>query len=225
MPKKKRTPEQVEAVRSDILSHAVALFVEEGFTGFSMRKLASRLGVAVVTIYSYFRNKDDLYLAIVVRGLSMLSERMNAKVACADLTPLARVRALITAYVDFGLDEPHIYSLMFTLPVPKYHDYVGTPIEQSALNALIEGVKVVNIFRDAERELVKNLPAEAEDFALMRLAYFWIILHGFVSSYNSRSLQYIYSGKISMKEQVINEVMKGIEKDVALAASIEGRSG
>lgn len=58
----------------------------------------------------------------------------------------------------------------------------------------------------------------------MRLAYFWIILHGFVSSYNSRSLQYIYSGKISIKEQVIDEVMKGIEKDAALAARIDGQS-
>ncbi|MEW5733724.1 MAG: TetR/AcrR family transcriptional regulator [Thermodesulfobacteriota bacterium] len=221
MPRKKRAPEEVEAVREQILGHAVSLFVEEGFEGFSMRKLAARVGVAVVTLYSYFRNKDDIYLAIVAHGLGLLSQKLAGAVHDSD-APLVRVRRMIETYVDFGLEEKNIYSLLFTLSVPKYDDYVGTPLEQSALHALMEGGKVVELFAEAGKSLVKSIPAGAEDFALLRLTYYWIILHGFIASHNSRSLHYLYAGPVSMKEHVIEEVVKGILEEVSRAVEIVG---
>ncbi len=225
MPRKKRPPEEVDAVKAKILGHAVSLFVDEGFTGFSMRKLASRVGVAVVTLYSYYRNKDDLYLAIVAKGLSMLSDRLALYLAHPGDGPMDRVRAMIGAYVDFGLEEPHIYSLLFTLPVPKYNDYLGTPLEQSAFHALTAGVKVVDIFAEAGRGLLKGLPAGAENYALLRPTYYWIILHGFISSNNSRSLHYMYAGPVSVKEHVMEQVMKGIAQEISRLAGPDGPAG
>lgn len=40
-----------------------------------MRKLAKRLGVTLVTIYSYYLNKDDLYLDDHPGGFAQLYER------------------------------------------------------------------------------------------------------------------------------------------------------
>src|SRR5262249_47779933 len=63
-----RTPEAKEELRNLILREATALFVEEGYAGFSMRKLAGRLGYTTTVLYSYFENKRELLLAIIGEG-------------------------------------------------------------------------------------------------------------------------------------------------------------
>lgn len=57
MPKPKRTPEEIEAVKNEILAHAIQLLIQEGYRGFSMRKLAARLEIAAKTIYNYSKTK------------------------------------------------------------------------------------------------------------------------------------------------------------------------
>ena len=54
MPKTPRTDEQIEAVKEKILMHAMDLIVEHGYEGFSMRKVADKMGFAAKTIYNYF---------------------------------------------------------------------------------------------------------------------------------------------------------------------------
>lgn len=46
--------------RGKLVSTAVALLDEEGLEKFSMRRLAGRLGVTVMSLYWYVDNKDDL---------------------------------------------------------------------------------------------------------------------------------------------------------------------
>ena len=72
MPRPQRKPEEVEAFKEEILAQALHLIVRHGFDGFSMRKLAARLGIAAKTIYNYFNNKDELYLVILTRGFEDL---------------------------------------------------------------------------------------------------------------------------------------------------------
>jgi AcrR family transcriptional regulator len=72
MPKLQRSPKEIEAVREDILEHALDMIVRGGFNRFSMRKLAARLGIAAKTIYNYYRNQDELYLCILTKGFEQL---------------------------------------------------------------------------------------------------------------------------------------------------------
>ena len=69
--------------REDILRHALALIVQDGFQGFSMRKLAARLGIAAKTIYNFFRNQDELYLCILIKGFEQLYAAFEAAVRAA----------------------------------------------------------------------------------------------------------------------------------------------
>ncbi len=54
---------------TDITHLALELLDEEGLDGFTMRKLASRLGVTPMAVYSHYRNKEALLEAVVDRAI------------------------------------------------------------------------------------------------------------------------------------------------------------
>ena len=55
-----RREQEKEELRQTILKAAGALFLEQGYDGFSMRHLAESIGYSPATLYLYFRDKDDL---------------------------------------------------------------------------------------------------------------------------------------------------------------------
>ncbi len=54
-----------EEVKEKILASALLLFKEQGYLGASMRLIAKNAGVSLGNVYRYFKNKDDLFNAIV----------------------------------------------------------------------------------------------------------------------------------------------------------------
>ena len=60
--------ERRQAARADILRAASGLAREHGLTGWTLRDLARRLGMAAPSLYSYFDSKDALYDAMFAQG-------------------------------------------------------------------------------------------------------------------------------------------------------------
>lgn len=56
---------QKEEVREKILASALTAFRENGYSGASMRLIANNAGVSLGNVYRYFKNKDDLFNAVV----------------------------------------------------------------------------------------------------------------------------------------------------------------
>ncbi|HEX3701632.1 MAG TPA: TetR/AcrR family transcriptional regulator [Phenylobacterium sp.] len=56
-----------DARREAILDVAEEVFVEQGFAAASMSEIAARLGGSKGTLYNYFRSKDELFEAYVLR--------------------------------------------------------------------------------------------------------------------------------------------------------------
>ncbi|WP_100642670.1 TetR/AcrR family transcriptional regulator [Alteromonas facilis] len=54
-----------EEKRQAIMACASRLFLSNGFTNTSMDLVAKEAGVSKQTVYSHFRNKDDLYTAVI----------------------------------------------------------------------------------------------------------------------------------------------------------------
>jgi AcrR family transcriptional regulator len=61
-----------EELAERLFHAAFAAFAEKGFEGTTMDEIAARSGVARATIYYYFRGKDDLFLFLLERGISLL---------------------------------------------------------------------------------------------------------------------------------------------------------
>jgi AcrR family transcriptional regulator len=51
--------------RSEIIRAAMEVFARHGFSGSTTRKIAENAGISEAMIYSHFRNKEDLYAAII----------------------------------------------------------------------------------------------------------------------------------------------------------------
>src|SRR5260370_6740631 len=111
-----RREQQKEELRQAILEAASALFVEQGYHGFSMRQLAERIGYSAATLYLYFRDKDDLLFTVVDEGYTRFARQL-AEAAVSSNEPWERLNRLSQAYITFGLRNPVYYQLMFMWPV------------------------------------------------------------------------------------------------------------
>jgi AcrR family transcriptional regulator len=66
------------SARERILDVAEALFAERGFAGTSMRDIARGVDLKPASIYSHFSGKQELYEAILTRGLLPLGELLDS---------------------------------------------------------------------------------------------------------------------------------------------------
>ncbi len=57
--------EQKEKVRQDIIETSRALFIEEGYSQTSTKKIAKKVGVAEGTIFNYFQTKSDILIEVI----------------------------------------------------------------------------------------------------------------------------------------------------------------
>lgn len=206
MPKPQRTTEENEAIRQEMLDHAVELIAESGYKGFSMRKLAARLGIAAKTIYNYFHNKDEIYLAILTKGFASLHEKCSeAGAGISD--PFDRIEAMCRAYMDFGLKHANLYNLMFTWHVPKFNDYVGTQMEPVAQVELETALTVAGLFVDTISECADGSDPISEADARFLMIEFWSQAHGYIAGINNTLLDYMHEAPLTIREKMITRMM------------------
>ena len=207
MPKPQRSPQEIEAVREDILHHALELIVQDGFQGFSMRKLAVRLGIAAKTIYNYYRNQDELYLCILIKGFEQLHAAFEEAVRAAG-QPLDQLEAAIRAYVDFGLANPHLYNLMFTWHVPKYNDYVGTAMEKAAFRELTVALKCADGFLKIMAACLGEDRRARDDDLRFEMIRIWSQMHGYVAGINNALLDYMHANPLALRARIIDGLIR-----------------
>src|SRR5262245_61487638 len=109
---RERREQEKKDLRTAILHAASQLFAEQGYERFSLRQVAEMIGYSPTTIYLYFKDKDDLLFAVVEDGFSSFGGQLAAA-AAGVVDPIARLDAIGRAYIDFGLQNPVHYQLMF----------------------------------------------------------------------------------------------------------------
>ncbi|HPJ08207.1 MAG TPA: TetR/AcrR family transcriptional regulator [Deltaproteobacteria bacterium] len=213
MPKRQRTPEEVEAIKERILRQAVDLMNRVGFQEFSMRRLAREIKVTPPTLYSYFHDKDELYLCILTEGFSRLYD-LVLKAYGSSAKPLERMKAIARAYMDFGLNCAHFYNLMFTWHVPKYNDYLGTRLEPTAQVELETSLQVASVTIQAIKECVDEGYAVTEGDARFLLVYYWSTLHGYIAGTNNTLLTYMHENPSAVKERMLSLIDDGFVREI-----------
>ncbi len=185
MAKPPATQAKIEKIRERIIKETISLINESGFAGFSMRRLGGRLGVAAKTIYNYFADKDELYLKVLSKGFLSL-EKSLIKARNAHHLPLDQLRAMAHAYVAYGLENPNYYTVLFSMDLPRFVDYIGTKHEALADAQNRAALKLASVTREviAQVDVQHSSPVPGEvDYRLMQL---WSVLHGIISLKNSR---------------------------------------
>jgi len=111
-----RRARERESIRQDILDAARVLFVKEGYEATSIRKIAQRAEYSPGTIYLHFEDKQAVLEALGDEMFFRLDRRMEAIENDEVSDPLERLRRGLRVYIQFGLENPHHYCLVFMLP-------------------------------------------------------------------------------------------------------------
>ena len=116
------TQTDVADFRERLCDAATRLFDSRGRDGFTMRELASELGVSAMTPYRYFKDKEDILAAVRARAFNRWAEKLEAAFAAPATAP-EKSSAVFNAYVEFAFGEPAAYRLMFDLSQPDESQY------------------------------------------------------------------------------------------------------
>ncbi|HEV2651848.1 MAG TPA: TetR/AcrR family transcriptional regulator [Rhizomicrobium sp.] len=103
--------------RERLCEAATKLFDTRGREGFTMRELASQLGISAMTPYRYFKDKDEILAAVRARAFNRFAEALEGAFR-SEGPAAARASAVYGAYVGFAFGEPAAYRLMFDLSQP-----------------------------------------------------------------------------------------------------------
>ncbi|MEU8972280.1 TetR/AcrR family transcriptional regulator [Streptomyces monashensis] len=166
--------ESENGLRERLVDAGVELLAAEGPAALTLREIARRAGVSHGAPRRHFPTHRDLLSAIARRGFADLAERVrHTPGSGAGAGPRAQVAALARTYLDFALENPGMYELMFRHDLLE-SGHSGLRETSLPLFALLA-------------ELVGEVRPEAD--ARRTAGALWANLHGIAQLWRWRSLQ------------------------------------
>jgi AcrR family transcriptional regulator len=104
--------EKIVYMKERITQEARKLFLTEGYRAVSIRRIASGVGCASMTLYGYYPSKIDILRHIWGELFEALFADLNR--ISSQMIPLAdRLNAVSIAYVEYWLKNPDHYRMVF----------------------------------------------------------------------------------------------------------------
>lgn len=147
-------------LRRAVLERAVEVIATDGPNGFSLRSLAADLGVSHTAPLHHFRSREGVLNAVAAEGFRLLSERLTAVREAG----IGFLEAGV-AYVEFALDHPAHFQVMFTPTLLDENDPDLATAREASFRELRAGVDQMS---DA---------GKVEDAATAIVAS-WSLVHG-----------------------------------------------
>ena len=156
--------------REKILAHACDLYLEEGLDGFSMRKLAKRVGVTAPALYRHFDSREQVLVDVVREAFREFTGYLYR--ALEGRTPLDRLHRAGMGYLDFALEHPRWYQMVFIAP-----EHIGQETLPEDLES--QGCAVHQFWVDRLRECVDAGLLQPGDPTEISLTM-WAHAHGLI---------------------------------------------
>ena len=161
-------------LRRAIVKAALEILRETQILEFSLRELARQAGVSHNAPYKHFADKRELLAAVSAAGFEMLTKRMTREIAGLG-NAREQLLALLRAYIDHGVENPALYSLMFGgyLSGPDHGRPAIELAEVEKTKALLAGVIIAGGLGRA----IPHTPRNERKIAGAILAC-WSLAHG-----------------------------------------------
>lgn len=99
-----------------IVCETLALIDEQGIAAASMRPVARRLGVQVMTLYRYVNNREDLFDGVVDHIVNELDDDPDIDMGMGDGDWVAYLSGLAWGVRRYARGHPHAFPLVTTRP-------------------------------------------------------------------------------------------------------------
>ena len=140
-----------------ILDAARELFMEAGYGGFTMRRVANRAGITIGNLNYYYRTKEDLLRDLLEYVINDYLEEFERRRQIAGQSPEKQLLAVLRFWID-DLNTPETTSFFPELWAMGNHDpYVADLLDdlyakaRSPLNELIPQINPTLTRKEAER--------------------------------------------------------------------------
>ena len=101
------TPDAIDA----IFREAIPLFAQSGFSGVSMRNVATAVGISIATLYHHFPDKQTLYLRSIEEAFANKADGLS-EVLSKRLTPEEQLKAFIYQFTCLMSGDEHFRRLL-----------------------------------------------------------------------------------------------------------------
>jgi len=130
--------------RQEIIRAAMEVFAENGFGGSTTREIAENAGISEAMIYSHFRNKEDLYTAIIDEKLQESEplyypldairnrddQRVFATIVSNYLHRHGEDTTLLRLLLFSALEGHELASMFVAGPVRKFFEFLADYIRE-----------------------------------------------------------------------------------------------
>ena len=104
--------------RADILETAEAVFADRGYIAATMEQIAGEAGFSVGSLYTFFKNKEDMYAEMLREKVKVIEVKINEAIALGT-NPLDRLQRYFAARIDMFWEQPQFFRIY-------YHETMGT---------------------------------------------------------------------------------------------------
>jgi len=158
--------------RAEILAAAERIFVEHGYEGATIRKIADEVGLSSTALYMHFSEKGEMLQEICRQAFEQLL-CINRSITAKAASPQTRLREMLNAYVNFGFANPNAYRLIYLTRPVEARDGAESAAQKlgaelfRSFEAVLEDIQAAGLLKQGDASQAAKI--------------FWAGTHGIVS--------------------------------------------
>ncbi len=205
--KKVRRKRQIKRNRMIILRSAKELFHKKGFYTTTMEDIAQYSGFDRRTIYNHFKNKEEIFAALVSGVIADIKSAYD-EVAALTITPLERLRKLVLMLLDLYIDNAHLLNVFtseFEISDNRKKRYISSFMHKNIRDYMEIETRLVDMIKEAQDQ---DLLIDVHPY----------ILAGLLNELILRSVIVLHHFKKNFtKEDIIRDILRVIEGNMLRA--------
>ncbi|MFK7842059.1 MAG: TetR/AcrR family transcriptional regulator [Sphingorhabdus sp.] len=154
-------------LRAELLKAAEAILSENGIESFSLRAVAKRAGVSHGAPSHHFSDVRGLLTSLAGIGYQRFVQTQIDRQSKAKADSVSQLAASGLGYIDFAMENPALFRLMFNSEQPDHLDQHLAFEAFSAFNKLVVDVKNV-----------RNIDPYSDPVVMKDVMSAWAIVHG-----------------------------------------------
>jgi AcrR family transcriptional regulator len=147
-----RKEREKERRREEILDAAQRVFAEKGLTIATVDDIVTAAEISKGTLYLHFQSKEDVYLALMTRGLRVLRSRFG-EIISHETSVVKTLQKLDEAYVEFFQTQKHYFRMLNTSHQSNVHGQVSEGMKgEYAAESRENWEQIIDLFNRGVRE-------------------------------------------------------------------------
>ena len=126
---KERKVREKEARREDIIDAAEKIFFQKGVMVATMDEIAEAAELSKGTLYLYYKSKEDLYLAVCLRGMEIMHD-LFLKATTTDEPVVKLIQNLGPAYLSYFKNHREYFRMFYFFEHPQLQSQVSPEMQE-----------------------------------------------------------------------------------------------